>query len=235
MDNEANQCNRASSQLIVGLLVIAVGVLFLLDNLGLIPFRNAISFWPVVFIVGGVSMLVSDDERKPRPLGVAFIIVGVVLLLQRMGFVFFSWHVVWPLLLILGGGHLLYRSMTRDRQRTVLDKDGVRSGNLLDVTAILGGVERRVSTPDFRGGDITALLGGCELDLRESSIVDQAVIDVFAVCGGVNIKVPADWTVILQGTPIMGGFSQKTVAPPDGSKRLVIRGQAIMGGVEVHN
>jgi len=235
MDNEAHQGSRASAQVVVGLLVIGLGVLFLLDNLGLIPFRNAISFWPIAFIVGGVSMLAGDDERRPRPLGVAFIIVGIVLLLQRMGFIFFSWHVVWPLLLILGGGHLLYRSMTRGRHGTVLDKDGVRSGNLLDVTAILGGVERRISTPDFRGGDITAVLGGCELDLRESSIASEAVIDVFAFCGGVNIKVPADWTVILQGTPIMGGFTQKTVAPPDGSKRLIIRGQAVMGGVEVHN
>jgi hypothetical protein len=33
----------------------------------------------------------------------------------------------------------------------------------------------------------------------------------------------------------MGGFEEKTVAPPDNSKRLVVRGYAIMGGVEVRN
>jgi len=74
------------------------------------------------------------------------------------------------------------------------------------------------------------------LDMRSASIAaGEAVINVFAFWGGVTIKCPPDWTVVLQGTPIMGGFDEKTVAPPDASKRLVIRGYAIMGGVEVRN
>ncbi|MBW8899923.1 MAG: hypothetical protein JF619_17820, partial [Massilia sp.] len=100
---------------------------------------------------------------------------------------------------------------------------------------VLGGFERRVSTPDFRGGEITAVMGGCALDLREASIVKEALLNVFTVWGGINIKVPPDWTVVLNGTPVMGGFAEKTVTPPDGSKRLVITGYAIMGGVEVRN
>ena len=38
-----------------------------------------------------------------------------------------------------------------------------------------------------------------------------------------------------QGTPILGGFEEKTIAPPDASKRLIIRGYAIMGGLEARN
>jgi predicted membrane protein len=92
-----------------------------------------------------------------------------------------------------------------------------------------------VFTPNFRGGEITAVMGGCALDLRNSSIQDEAVVTVFAFWGGVTLKVPPDWTVVLNGTPIMGGFEEKTIAPPDNSKRLIIRGYAIMGGVEVRN
>ena len=108
----------------------------------------------------------------------------------------------------------------------------------VDVFAILGGFERRITTPAFRGGEVTAIMGGCSLDLRNSSIdpvTGEAVINVFAVWGGVTLKVPPDWTVVLHGTPIMGGFEEKTVPPPDGSKRLIVRGYAIMGGVEVRN
>ena len=106
----------------------------------------------------------------------------------------------------------------------------------IDVTAILGGFDRRVHSQDFRGGEITAVMGGCVLDMRGASIAGgEAVINVFAFWGGVTIKCPPDWTVVLQGTPIMGGFEEKTVAPPDAGKRLVIRGYAIMGGVEVRN
>jgi hypothetical protein len=104
---------------------------------------------------------------------------------------------------------------------------------VVDIAAVLGGFERRLATPDFRGGEITAVMGGCALDLRESSIVKEAVINVFVIWGGINIKVPPDWTVVLNGTPIMGGFSEKTLSVPDRGKRLVITGYAIMGGVEV--
>ncbi|MDB5745779.1 MAG: hypothetical protein JWP72_627, partial [Massilia sp.] len=76
---------------------------------------------------------------------------------------------------------------------------------------------------------------GCTLDMRGASIRGEATINVFAFWGGVTIKCPPDWTIVLQGTPIMGGFDEKTATPPDNSKRLVIRGYAIMGGVEVRN
>jgi predicted membrane protein len=78
-------------------------------------------------------------------------------------------------------------------------------------------------------------MGGCALDLREASIMKEAVINVFAIWGGITIKVPPDWTVVLQATPVMGGFTEKTARPPDNSKRLVVTGYAIMGGVEVRN
>jgi hypothetical protein len=61
------------------------------------------------------------------------------------------------------------------------------------------------------------------------------VINVFAVMGGIEMKVPTDWTVILNGSPIIGGFDEKTINPKDGNKRLIVTGYAIMGGVQVNN
>ena len=58
---------------------------------------------------------------------------------------------------------------------------------------------------------------------------------MFSLFGGVTIKVPVDWTVVLQGTPIMGGFEEKTVPPATPGKVLYVRGYAIMGGLEVRN
>jgi predicted membrane protein len=232
----ANESNRAFGQVVVGLLVVAMGVLFLLDNLGYVGLRHALSFWPIAFIVAGASMLVSQKERNGHVSGLVLIGVGLVLLLKHMGLIYVSWNMVWPLLLILAGGLILFRTMGGGRSpRVSLDKTGAAADDTIDITAILGGVERRIVSPDFRGGEISALLGGCELDLRGCSIVKEAVINVFTVCGGITIKVPADWTVVLDGVPVAGGFSQKTAVAPDTGKRLVITGYAIMGGVEVRN
>ena len=103
--------------------------------------------------------------------------------------------------------------------------------------AVLGGSEKSCSSPDFHGGDLVALMGGCEVDLRQASIeVDQAVLNAYALMGGIEIYVPADWTVTCKVFPFLGGVKEKTATPQsDQSKNLLIRGFAIMGGIEIHN
>jgi len=234
MANDSGCGNRASSQVVLGVLVIGVGVLFLLDNLDIFEFRHALGFWPLAFIIAGLIALSGKGPRSGNYVGVVLIAIGALMMLGRLGFLYVSWGTLWPLVLIALGGLVLFRSLGPGRARVPLDKGGAVDG-VVDIVAVLGGFERRLVTPDFRGGEITAIMGGCMLDLRDASIVKEAAIDVFTVWGGINIKVPTDWTVILNGTPLMGGFSEKTAKPPDDSKRLVIRGYAIMGGVEVRN
>ena len=229
-----NNTNRATSQVVLGLLVVGMGVLFLLDNLDILNFRHAIGFWPLVFVVAGCAALFGNGPRSGNYMGGVLIAIGLLMILGRMGYFYISWGTLWPLVMIALGGLVLYRSLGPGRVARPAAA-GAGPDNVVDIVAVLGGFERRVGSPDFRGGEITAVMGGCALDLREASIVKEAVINVFTIWGGINIKVPPDWTVVLNGTPLMGGFSEKTATPPDGSKRLVITGYAIMGGVEVRN
>jgi hypothetical protein len=234
MKNEV-QNKSVSRQVILGVLVIGMGLLFLLDNLAIWDFQRAIQFWPMVFILVGVIKLFDTNSSDGYLVGGALIVVGVLMTLSRLGYFYFSWSALWPLLLIALGGSVLYKAVTGRRLIGSSIKGVAAADEVIDVTAILGGFERRISTPDFKGGEVTAVMGGCSLDLRGSSIQGEAVINVFAVWGGITLKCPPDWTVVLHGTPIMGGFEEKTVPPPDNSKRLIVRGYAIMGGVEVRN
>ena len=224
-----------SRQVILGVLVIGMGLLFLLDNMNIWNFGRALPFWPMAFIVVGVIKLFDTNSSDGVILGGALILVGVLMLLDRLGLVYFSWRTIWPVMLIALGGSVVYRAVTGRRLVGSSLKDAVGSDDTVDVTAILGGFERRISTAHFKGGEITAVMGGCALDLRGASIDGEAVINVFVMWGGITLKCPPDWTVVLHGTPIMGGFAEKTVPPPDNSKRLIVRGHAIMGGVEVRN
>ena len=243
---EARRAERGmTSQVLMGVLVIAIGLLFLLDNLDIIEVHDALAFWPLIFIFAGVAKLLDTSSPNGYLVGLAGIGVGVTMILHRLGIIYFSWRAAWPLVLIAVGLLVVYRAMTGQRTARfgVLadgDKDALQDSadgapRTVDVTAVLGGFERRVHTQDFRGGEVTAVMGGCALDMRGASMTGEAVIHVFAFWGGVTLKVPPDWTIVLEGTPIMGGFEEKTVAPPDNSKRLVVRGYAIMGGVEVRN
>lgn len=229
----------ATSQVVLGLLVIAMGLLFLLDNLGYVDMHRAFSFWPMLFVIVGTVKLCDTRTQGGTLLGGALVGIGILLMLDRMDIIDFSWRTIWPLVLIGLGGYLVAKAVRSKRAVehgvAMVDGASVGAGEVVDVTAILGAYERRVTTQDFRGGEITAVMGGCELDMRGASIQGEAVINVFAFWGGVTIKCPPDWDVVLQGTPILGGFEEKTIAPPDNSKRLVIRGYAIMGGVEIRN
>ncbi len=240
MDNDDTRTRpSASGQVVIGLLVVAFGVLFLLDNLNIIYLHHVIFFWPLAFIMSGLVALFSDGPRSGRITGVVLIAIGVAMTLNRLGYGFIGWRTFWPLVMIGLGGLILYRTLGGGRVVQVrtgpYTKDDAKADNVVDITAILGGFERRSSTPDFRGGEITAIMGGCALDLREAGLANEAVINVFAIWGGITIKVPPDWTVVLHGTPVMGGFTEKTARPPDNRKRLVVSGYAIMGGVEVRN
>jgi hypothetical protein len=108
------------------------------------------------------------------------------------------------------------------------------SNTVIRVTALLGGVSRGNNSAAFRGGELTAMMGGCEIDLRHASIDGEAVIDIFALWGGVELRVPPDWTVVSKVTPILGGVDDKT-RPPQGASRhrLVLRGFVVMAGVEI--
>jgi hypothetical protein len=110
------------------------------------------------------------------------------------------------------------------------------SGDFVSNTAFLAGFDRKCTSQQFKGGDLTAIMGGGKVDFREADFQEGApVIDVSVIMGGLEIIVPETWTVDSQVTPVLGGYEDKTRAPKDAGKRLVIRGSAVLGGVEVKN
>lgn len=268
---------QSSTQIVLGVIVIGLGLLFLLDNLGLINVRYNFRFWPTILIVVGLLKLSQSRTTRGYVIGGVLLLLGLTSSLKHMGIFYLNWDMLWPLLIIGAGAAVVAKSLSSNRQRrdhrqqrteplqtpgdafgtarngaVSLDKepvmpppgatDGTSAGtgaadddSIIEVSAILGGYVRRVSSQRFRGGDINAVLAGCEIDLRQASIEGEAVLNVFALCGGITIKVPPDWSVVLQGTPILGGFEEKTIVPPNQNKRLYVSGYAIMGGLEIRN
>lgn len=236
---EPGKSSSGNSQFVFGLLVVVVGVVFLLDNLDIVEAREVFRYWPVIPIIIGVFKLTNAMSTVGRIVGLFFIVVGVLLLLDKMSIVHFHFWDWWPMILILIGGSMLLNST---RWRNTASGGGAVDEaadieSIVNLFAFMGGYKRASRSQDFRGGEITAIMGGCEIDLRQASMKSgPAVINIFAFWGGIAIKVPQDWNVTLQATPILGGIEDKTHAPQPGSeKRLIIRGQATMGGAEISN
>jgi predicted membrane protein len=181
--------------------------------------------------------MVQPQGRPGRFWGLILTFAGAALLLDKLYFLSFSLWDFWPLMIVAIGLSMIWRSSTRRRHYSREWPTSVDSDSTLSGTAIMSGFRRTSNSQDFRGGELTAIMGGCEVDLREASIKDgEAIIDVFAFWGGIELKVPTDWSVVVMGSPLMGGFDDKTRSPQGGStKRLIIKGYAIMGGVEISN
>ena len=231
-----------SGRFILGVAAILFGVILLLDNLDFVDAHQYLRFWPVVLIALGAARLAYPcTGRSSWFVGGTLILVGTIMLLHTLGVGEIGFSDIWPLILVLIGGSLILGSAGRTKASPRMGspvQDAAKDAHSsVNGVAILGGFQRSENSQEFQGGDLMAIMGGCEIDLRQAAIAaDEASIDTFAMWGGIKIKVPQTWNVILHGFPFLGGFDDKTVKPSDPSaKRLVIRGTAIMGGVEITN
>jgi len=226
---------RANPGIIPALVVIGVGVLFLLNNLNILYVHDWWRYWPVILIAGGLAKLVDSPFEGGRNNGVILVAVGAVFLVNTLGFIHLTWRDFWPLILIGAGLLMLWNRL----YTPVLAPAGSAPEGLINLYAIFGGVERKVTTDDFRGGHISAMFGGVDLNLRRAGMrAESAVIDISAIFGGVDIKVPPNWIVVLEGASVFGGFSDKSAQPSQdtpGTKHLFIKGAAVFGGVGVKN
>jgi hypothetical protein len=217
---------RVTPRLVIGLAIMLAGFLLALDSLGFADAGQVFQWWPLALIAVGVTKLLGDASQRSGAF--LLIVLGAAFLALNLGLL--SFPRVVALVLFLVGARIAWRALV---PRMALP--GADGGSTFDAVAILGGAKRGVSG-DFKGGQAFAFMGGCEIDLRRVSMVrDEAVLDVFAFWGGVEIKVPEDWEVVSRGLAILAGFVDNTRHPPGAQKRLVITGMAIMGGVEVKN
>jgi len=234
-----------------GILFVTIGMLFLLGNLGFINVDAVLRFWPVILIAGGAFRIIESRDEYGQSAGIFWVVVGGFLLLATLGILRVAFHQLWPVVLIGLGVLMLWRAAMSKGQRwhfgdtkTAEPKaepftDSTETSNShFSATAILGSFERRINSQDFRGGDATAIMGGCTIDLRGASITapHEPVIKVFALFGGMEIRVPDDWSVVSEVETILGGFDdRKADSPKADAKRLIVRGTVILGGIEIRN
>jgi hypothetical protein len=195
------------------LIVIGIGVLFLLNNLNIFFIHDVWRYWPVLLIAAGLAKMVDSPFSGGRVTGGILMGAGGLFLAGNLGFLNLTWEDFWPLVLIGAGVLMLWNRLALPAVGTAEIPAATHEG-VLHEHAVFGGVERRVTTDDFRGGH------------------------VLAIFGGVDIKIPQNWIAVSHVAAIFGGFGNKSVQPNAGMpgvKHLYIRGAALFGGVAVKN
>ena len=205
-----------------GSLILTAGLIFWLDRLGRLDARDWLEWWPVAILVVAGTQLVQQ-----RWIGAAvYTAVAAFFLLPKLGYAGFElWQLIalWPLLISAAGVTLIVQTLRRHGD-----------GSQFRAVAVMAGNHVAIGSQQFAGGHAIAVMGGCDIDLDSvKNASGEATVDVLSFWGGISIRVPRGWEVVNQVTPILGGFEDKTAKAEPGAPRLVVRGAAIMGGVEV--
>ena len=237
---------------VIGGVLVALGLLLLLDNSGLLPLNLGWGFiadwWPLLLVGWGLYGLVAGGLRF-RSWAVILLLLGVLFQLSELGFWDWSnWARLWPALLVLAGLYLLLRRRgRRERRRPAEDgrelphppteplaaEDG---RDFLTGSWVFGNGASRAVSQNFQGGDLSVTFGGMELDLRAAALAEGgATLALEVIFGGVKVKVPDNWQVTVTSGTHFGGVTEnrRQPAPEDTAGQLTITGKLVFGGLEI--
>jgi hypothetical protein len=230
--DDAKAPSPFSPKLVLGVAIIVAGLVLTLDNLGLIEAHTILKLWPLVLVAMGIAKL--RQEGNNGGMGGWLLILGGAFLLL---FSFARGHLadaLGPMLVVALGILIVTKALKQSRG---VPPELARSEDFLQGTAIFGAFKRRILTQTFKGGELTAIFGGYEVDLRQAALESgMARIDVFVLFGGGEIRVPEGWEVANRATAMFGALNDNThhgPSPDEGRPKLVVTGLILFGGTEV--
>ncbi len=221
-----------TGKIIVGIILIVLGLGFLMDNFYIIDFGDYLStYWPSALIIIGIINLF--DKKSSKMSNIILILIGGIFQLNRLGLLKYDfWDVFWPILLIIIGLSFIF---SRRPSVKIYPSNKVNSENTINSFAMFSGLKELNQSSSFEGGNVTAIFGGADIDLRGAELSNgEAYLELTTLFGGIDVFVPPNWRVEMSGVPIFGGWSNKTMINTDANAPVLkIKCFVAFGGIEV--
>jgi predicted membrane protein len=255
MENNFNSKRTDEGRIIAGLILVGVGAALLLRNTGF-PMPYWLFSWPVILILIGIYSGVKHNFKNNS--WIVMIAVGGFFLIDRIIPGLSLAPYFWPVLIIALGVIFIIKpkrekwiDISENEKKSTADsitpidwterkeKDGFAtdSSDYLKVDSIFSGVQRNVVSKNFKGGKISCVFGGADIDLTQADINGKVEIKFEVVFGGAKIIVPPHWTVFNQIEGVFHGVDDKrkfnATTGIDPEKTLVLKGSVVFGGVEI--
>jgi Domain of unknown function (DUF5668) len=211
-------------RLFFGLLIVAVGTVLLLDNAGVLDAGEILgTWWPAIVILAGILTYAANPRHWP----VALIItaVGLAFLLSNLDIIDLGNFIIPAAIILVGLLVLFGRGLGAKTE----------AGDRVNSFNVFSGSEIASHSKQFQGGNVSAVFGGAEVDLRDTLPAPGAELDVFAAFGGVEVTVPQGWNVVTRGLPLFGGIDNVTAKEPVAADAptLAVNATVLFGGLEI--
>jgi len=238
--NKMDRYPENTNRFLIGILLVIAGVVLILKKTTILPeplddfIDNIIFSWQMLLIVIGIVTLAGSGNKTP---GIVLIAVGGFFMIPQLFSNYFeSFNFFWPAVFIVVGVVVLINSRRLgDAIRTATTDS---KADMIDYVNVFSGAERQLITDNFMGGKVTSIFGGGEVDLTRSSLAQgNNVLEITCIFGGTTLIVPENWTVVIDVTPILGGFTDGRKISgdvvKDPSRILTVKGVVIFGGGEI--
>jgi predicted membrane protein len=214
--------------------------------------------WPVLLI--GIGLLTGFKCGFRGGMWFVLILIGSIFLINKIDPSIVSTKYIWPVALIVIGMAFIFRprnpvcrtgfdnnfqkksSAVPGSEQPFADQVTEEQFNskedIVDATSIFGGIKKNILSKNFKGGDITNIFGGTELNFSQADINGTVVLDITQVFGGTKLIIPSDWDVKSDIVAVFGGVEdgravQNMVTNPN--KILLLKGNSIFAGIEIKN
>lgn len=219
------------SKIIWGLVLVAAGVLFGLNAVGVTDVKVFFDGWWTLFIIIPCFVGLFTDRNKTGNL--IGLLLGVILLLCCQDILDFSaiWKLVLPVVVVIIGFSLIFGGFGFRGHRFEVKNN---FGNVSSGFAAFSGKTMKFDGEVFRGAEINAVFGGVKCDLTNAVFEGDTVINATAVFGGVDVIVPAGVNVKVRSDSLFGGVSDRNRVNTDGNPYTVyVNATCIFGGVDI--
>jgi predicted membrane protein len=220
---------------IIGVVLVLAGLFLVMRNTGFFPefIDHVIFSWPMLLVVIGLVMTLGAAEKTS---GVIVMAVGGFFLIPMIfRETFHAYNMFWPSIFIIVGVIFI---ATKRRGWNAVSTTAMTGDDYIDIVNIFSGGERQIVSENFKGGKISAVFGGTEIDLTKAKLAPgRNELEIACIFGGATLIVPDDWNISISVTPVLGGFTDSRKLLPgrtvDSTRQLVIKGAVIFGGGEI--
>lgn len=232
------QTRRSHSNVPVGVILLAIGGVFMAKQLGA-DLPEWFFSWEMLLI--GIGIVVGF-KSKFRDFGWLIMIgIGLVFLADD---IYPIKNYVWPAAIILVGLIVILRparpkkipetSENINPDPVVHEATSIKE-DILDVTSVFGGSKRIVLSKNFKGGEVVSVFGGADINLTQADFTNAIKIEIVAIFGGATLIVPANWEIRSETVAIMGAIDDKRnpTAVTNPEKVLILEGTVMFGGIEI--
>src|SRR5580704_14935573 len=215
---------RHGGRVLAGLFLLLVGALFLMKEMDFPFFPRWLFTWPMLLIAVGIYTGIKHEFRNPG--WIIVIIIGGVFLADQMDMGFDFHRFIIPLIIIAVGFVMIVRpkrhgdwrlddwkhkdpASTPPNETKEEYAQNYSSDDRFSSTSIFSGVKKVIVSKNFKGGDITCIMGGFEADMSKADLESPAIIDVTHIFGGTTLIVPSNWLVKIDVVSLFAGVEDK--------------------------